>query len=79
MGETYFIRSNSNAAVLIILKEINPNETHIEIISCAGAAGTWEISWGAHKSYTHRIKNSLQNSGLKTQTIKEISDYEQTA
>lgn len=79
LGESYFIRANSNAAILMVLKEVSASETSLELISCAGASGVLEISWGAHNSYVHRIKDSLQRAGMKADVINEIPNYESTA
>lgn len=75
LGESYYIRTNSNTAMLIITKEANPSETNLELISFAGASGVLELSWGAHGSYVNRVKNSLQNAGFSVETIKEIPNY----
>jgi hypothetical protein len=75
LGESYFIRANSNAAILMVLKEAGASETNLEIISCAGASGVWEISWGAHGAYVHRIRDSLQRAGFNVEVIKEIPNY----
>ena len=75
LGESYFIRSNSNAALLIIIKEVNTSETNLELISYAGASGILDLSLGAHSSYVHRIKDSLQRAGFTVQVTKEIPDY----
>jgi phytoene dehydrogenase-like protein len=76
LGESYFIRSNSNAAILMILKETSPSEAELEVISCAGASGVMELSWGAHGAYVKRIIESLQRAGLKVEVQKEIANYE---
>lgn len=78
LEESYFFRSSSSTAMLMVLKEINVSETNLELISCAGATGLLNISWGAHKSYVHEIKNSLQKSGFKVEVIKEIPNYSST-
>jgi hypothetical protein len=75
LGESYYIRANSNAAILIISKEVSASETNLELIASAGASGVLELSWGAHGSYVNRIKKSLQNAGFNVETIKEIPNY----
>jgi hypothetical protein len=75
LGESYYIRANSNAAILIIVKETSELETNLELISCAGASGVLEISWGAHGAYVKRIKNSLENAGFSVEVTKEIPNY----
>ncbi|PVX25670.1 MAG: hypothetical protein CW691_03830 [Candidatus Bathyarchaeum sp.] len=76
LGELYFIRSNSNAAILITVKEAGASETNLELISYAGASGVLDLSWGAHGSYVQRIKNSLQNAGFTVEVTKEIPNYD---
>jgi hypothetical protein len=75
LGESYFIRADSNAAILMTLKEVSISETSLEIISCAGSSGVWEISWGAHGSYVNRVKDSLQKAGFNVEVTKEIHNY----
>ncbi|MCW4010716.1 MAG: hypothetical protein NWF05_08870 [Candidatus Bathyarchaeota archaeon] len=79
LGESYFVRANSNAAVLMVLKEAGASETDLEIISCAGASGVLEISWGAHGAYVHRIRDSLQRAGFTLEVIKETPNYDASA
>ena len=76
LGESYFMRSNSNAAALMILKETGASETSLELISHAGASGVLEISWGAHGAYVHRIKDSIQRAGFNVEVTKEIPNYD---
>lgn len=75
LGESYFVRTNGAAAVLMILKEENASTTCLEIISCAGASGILDISLGAHSSYVHQIRDSLQRAGFTVEVIKEIPNY----
>jgi reverse gyrase len=60
----------------MILKEAEASETNLEVISCAGSSGILEISWGAHKSYVHKITDSLQRAGMNVEVVKEIDNYE---
>jgi peroxiredoxin family protein len=76
LGETYFFRSNSNAAILMILKETGASVTDLEIIACAGSAGLLGLSWGAHKDYVHKITDSLQRASMNVEVVKEIANYE---
>ncbi len=76
LGESYFIRANGDAAVLMILKEADASECHLELISWAGATGILELSWGAHGAYVNRIRDSLKRAGIKVEVLKEIADYE---
>lgn len=75
LEESYFLRSSSMAAILMVLKEVSDSETNLELIACAGASGLLGFSWGAHKAYAHEIRDSLQKSGFKVEVIKEIPDY----
>ncbi|MCW4022261.1 MAG: hypothetical protein NWF02_03760 [Candidatus Bathyarchaeota archaeon] len=75
LGETYYIRANSNAAMLIIAKETGDSQTDLELISCAGTSGVLELSWGAHGAYVKRIKASLENAGFIVEVNKEIPNY----
>jgi hypothetical protein len=79
LGESYFVRANSNAAILMILKEVGVSETNLEIISYAGASGVLDLSFGAHGSYVHRIRDSLQGAGLNVEVMKEIHDYDSSS
>jgi hypothetical protein len=76
LGESYFFRSGSDAAILMILKEVSVSETNLEIISCAGASGLAGWSLGAESSYVHEISKSLQKSGFIVEVIKEINYYD---
>lgn len=75
LGESYYIRANSNAAIFIIIKETSPSETNLELISFAGSSGVLELSWGTHGAYVNRIKNSLEKSGFTIEVTKEIPNY----
>jgi len=46
LGESYFFRTNGNAAILMILKEVGASETNLELVSYAGASGLVEVSCG---------------------------------
>ncbi len=72
LGEQFFFRVSSDVAVLIILKELSPDKTKIEVISCAGGKGLLSISYAAHSAYVHDVKNFLIKSGLKIESVKEI-------
>lgn len=72
IGEQWFFRVNSDVAVQIILEELSSNETKIEVISCAGGAGWLSISYNAHSSYVHDVRNFLGNSAFKIESEKEI-------
>ncbi|MGA2683261.1 MAG: hypothetical protein ABSF44_15855 [Candidatus Bathyarchaeia archaeon] len=79
LGESYFFRSNSDAAILMIMKEVSLSETNLEIISCAGASGLAGFSLGSESSYVHEIRDSLQKSGFKVEVIKEINYYDSSS
>jgi hypothetical protein len=74
LGESYFMRSNSNAAALMILKEAGESETHLEIISHAGGSGVLEIS-GRPRAYVNRIKDTY-NEQIRVEVTKEIPNYD---
>jgi hypothetical protein len=76
LGESYRISTNSDAAILLVLKEVGPSETNLEIISCAGASGLLGVSWGAHSTYVHKVRDRLQKAGLEVKVIKEIPYYD---
>jgi len=76
LGEEFFLRVSSDVAVLIILNELSPDETNIEVISCAGGKGVFSISYAAHKAYVHDVRNFLTNSGFKIDSEKEIPHFE---
>ncbi len=75
LGESYFIRTNSNAALLLILKEEGVSGSSLEVVSCAGASGTLEISWGVHSAYVHRVVDILKRAGLQVEVVKEVPNY----
>jgi len=77
LGERWFLRVNSDVAVLIILKELSTYETKIEIISCAGGSGFLSVSYWAHKAYVHDVKNFLTDSRFKIESIEETSYFEE--
>ncbi|MCW4017870.1 MAG: hypothetical protein NWF00_04210 [Candidatus Bathyarchaeota archaeon] len=79
LGESYFIRANSNAAIMMVLKEVDASESSLELISCAGASGVMELSWGAHGAYVHRIRDSLKRAGFNVEVLKETPNYESSA
>jgi len=72
LGEQFFFRVSSDVAILIILKQLSPDKTKIEVISCAGGKGLLSISYAAHSAYVHDIKNFLVRSGLRIESVKEI-------
>jgi len=76
LGEKYFFRVESDAAILMILKELPSDETKVEIISCAGGHGLLSISYSAHSDYVHDVKNFLTNSGFKIEHEEEISYFD---
>ena len=77
LGERWFFRVNSDVAVLIILEEFSTDKTKIEIISCAGGTGWFQISYNAHRAYAHNVINFLKDSGFKIESVKEISYFKQ--
>ncbi|MGB9714377.1 MAG: hypothetical protein ACPLZC_05290 [Candidatus Bathyarchaeales archaeon] len=72
LGEEYFLRVNSDVAILIILEELSAEETQAEVISCAGGAGLFNISYNAHSAYTHKVRDFLTSSGFQIEIKDEI-------
>lgn len=75
LGEEYFLRVNSDVAILIILQEQSPDETALQIISCAGGYGMVELSYGAHSAYVHKVKDVLSEDGFRIENEKEVSNF----
>jgi hypothetical protein len=75
LGESYFFRTGSDAAVMMILKENSQGQNSLEIISCAGGTGFLQISWGTHDSFVNEVKDILVNSGFKVGVVEEIPNY----
>ena len=76
LDESYFFRSNSTSAILVVIKEIGVSETNIEIVSCAGDSGLAGFSWGAESAYGHDVLKNLRKSGFEVEVLKEISYYD---
>ncbi len=75
LGEEYFLRVNSDVAVLILLKELSSGETELEVISCAGGTGLSSFSAHAHSAYIQNVKKFLKDSHFKVESEKEITYY----
>lgn len=75
LDEKYFFRIGSDAAVSIIVKELSPEETTVEIISCAGGKGIISVSYGVHYDYAQDVREFLVNSGFKIEREEEISYF----
>lgn len=60
LGEKYYTRATGNVAIVIILNEQSPEETEIEVISCAGGKSWFMTSLGAQKSYARKVKKYLK-------------------
>ena len=76
MGEHYFFRVESDAAILIILKELASNKTSAEVVSCAGGHGLLEVSYGAHADYVHEVIDFLSSSGFQIEIKDEIEYFD---
>lgn len=48
LGEQFSFRVESDAAIMIILKELSKDKTKVEIIPCAAGKGFLSISYDAH-------------------------------
>jgi len=75
LGEQYFFRVNSDAAITIVLKTADKDTTVLEIISCAGGAGMLEISYAAHKAYVSDVKKYLKNRNFTVKVEEEVPYY----
>lgn len=78
LGEHYFFRTGSDAAVLIILEERSTVETVVEIVSWAGGEGMFSISKGTHFDYVHDVRDGLTNSGFEIMVEEEIEYFDRT-
>jgi hypothetical protein len=76
LGEQFFFRVESDAAILIVLKELSVDETKAEIISCAAGHGLLSISYGAHTDYVHDVRNLLIRSGFRIEQESEIEYFD---
>ncbi|MHA1721730.1 MAG: hypothetical protein ACTSXW_01500 [Candidatus Baldrarchaeia archaeon] len=74
VGEKYFWRSNSSAAVTITLEEEEDNRVIVEVFSYAGGHGVFDISYGVHKTYVHEVLEVLRRGGFSYKILDEI-DY----
>jgi len=74
VGEKYFWRSNSSAAVTITLEEEGDGRVVVEVFSYAGGSGVFDISYGVHKTYAHEVLRALENGGFSYEILDEI-DY----
>ena len=74
LDEKFFFRVESDAALLIVVKEISDAQTEVEVLSCAGGHGLMGISYSAHSDYAHDVITFLEDSGFKTECQNEI-DY----
>jgi len=70
LGEKYFFRTNSTAAICIFVKELNLEECLLDIISFAGGGGLLDISWGAHYDYVHEVLRFIGD--LRVDLKKEL-------
>jgi len=75
LGEEYFFRTTSSAAILIVLEEHSPNKTKIQAISTAGGTGLLGLSSGVHSAYVHKVKSVLLECDFKIRNEKELSNF----
>ena len=78
LGEHYFFRTSSDAAVLIVVEERSQAETRVEIIPWAGGEGMFSISKGAHSSYVQDVINALADLGFDLAVEEEISYFDRS-
>jgi hypothetical protein len=76
LGEQFFFRVESDAAILIVLKEFSKDETKVEIISCAAGKGLLSISYGAHSAFAHEAKDLLVRAVFTLERESEISYFD---
>lgn len=76
LGEHFFFRVESDAAIMIVLKELSKDETKVEIISCAAGKGLLSISYGAHSAFAHEAKALLVRAGFMLERENEISYFD---
>jgi len=75
LGEEYFLRTTSSAAILIVLEEHSLNKTKIQAIATAGGTGLLGLSSGVHSAYIHKVKAVLSECGFKLENQKELSNF----
>jgi hypothetical protein len=78
LGEQYFFRVGSDAAILITLEKLSASDTRIEVISWAGGKGFFSISYGAHSDFVHDVCDFLSESGFEIMVEEEISYFDRT-
>jgi len=78
LGEQYFFRVESDAAILVTLEKLSASETRVEVISWAGGKGLFSISYGAHSDFVHDVCDFLAESGFEIMIEEEISYFDGT-
>jgi hypothetical protein len=78
LGEQFFFRVKSDAAITLILQNTSKDKTVLEIISCAGGTGMLEISYGAHKAYVSDVIKYLESNNITITVDEEIPYYSGT-
>ena len=78
LGEHYFLRVESDAALLVTLEEISQTETRIELIACAAGRGLTDIDYGSHNSYVHTVEDFLVKTGFQVEVEQEISYFDKS-
>jgi len=78
LGEHYFLRVESDAALLVTLEEVSDAETRIELIACAAGRGLTDIDYGAHNSFVHAVEDYLKQSGFQVEVENEISYFDRS-
>jgi hypothetical protein len=79
LGEEFFFRVNSDATILITIEEHSLNETKLQVISCAGAAGPpllGDSSYSAHSAYVQKVKDALLERGFRIEREKSRTSAE---
>jgi len=74
LGEKFFLRTASYAAITILLEEIDDKKCQLDIISHAGGEGFLDISYGSHPSYVYEVLKFIENNNILYEKIMEI-DY----
>jgi len=73
LGEKYFLRTGSFAAIAILLEEIGENKCQLDIISYAGGEGLLDLSYGSHPSYVQDVLRFLRRNNITYEKVMEIN------
>jgi len=74
LGEKFYFSTGSVAALGIIIEEEESGKQKVDLISFAGGAGIFKISFETHISYVRDVLIFLENNGVEFHELMEI-DY----